>query len=66
MDDVTLTGIGMWILTMISAVVVLGAFYIGKFTNGLPIELATFFGIMLAATEVLAVLLVKKFFKIQD
>ena len=66
MDDVTLTGIGMWVLTTISAIVVFLAFLLGKFTNGLPVEFATLLGTLLAASEVLAILLVKKYFKIEN
>lgn len=63
MDDVTLKGVGFWLLTVLEAIVVFIAFMLGKWSNGLSPEFATLIGTILIATQVLLVLFIRKYFK---
>lgn len=66
MDNVVFKGIGIWLLAIIESIVVFLAFMLGQVTNGLPIEIAFFIGTLLASSQVLIVLIVKHYFKIED
>lgn len=64
MDDITFKGVGIWLLSIIEAIVIFLAFMLGKATNGLPVEVAIFIGSILASSNILIVLIIKRYFKI--
>ena len=64
MDDTDLQGYGYWLLTVIEALMVFIAFWLGHLVNGLAIELFTMLSVMIGASQVLIFKLVKKYFKI--
>ena len=66
MDDITLKGLGMYLIAIVSAFMVFGVFFIGHSVNGIPVELAAMFASMLGATEVFIILIIKHFCKIQE
>ncbi|KKK48419.1 hypothetical protein LCGC14_3145290, partial [marine sediment metagenome] len=53
-----------YLIAVLSAIVVFGAFLIGHSVNGIPAELAIMLGLILGSTETLLVLLIRHFFKI--
>ncbi|GAH00775.1 unnamed protein product [marine sediment metagenome] len=65
MDDVTLKGIGMYLIAILEALVVFIGFMLGKITNGFPIEFAVLVGSLLMSTQILIVLIINKYFKIE-
>jgi len=64
MSDVIMKKIGMYICMIIDAGMVLLAWYLSKFVNGLPAEIFTFLGIVIAGAGVLAKYLVQYYFKL--
>jgi len=66
MDDITLKGLGFYLIAVLSAIMVFGVFFIGHSVNGIPVELAAMFASILGATEIFLVLVIKKFCKIED
>ena len=66
MNIIILKGIGIYLLAIIESVVIFLAFMLGKWTNGLDIELAIFIGSLLSATQVLIILIIKYFFKLDE
>ena len=66
MDDVTLKGLGLYLIAIVSAIMVFGVFFIGHAVNGISAELAIMLAAILAATEGFMVFLIKKFCKIQE
>lgn len=64
MDNVVMKGVGLYLIAVLSAIVVFGAFLIGHSVNGIPAELAIMLGLILGSTETLLVLLIRHFFKI--
>lgn len=65
-DQVIFKGIGFYLLTVISAIVVFIAFMLGKVSNGFPAEFSILLGAILTATEILVILIIKRKFKIED
>lgn len=65
-DQVVFKGIGIYLLALVSAVVVFVAFLLGKLSNGFPIEFAVFVGAIISATQILVVLIIKRYFKIEE
>ncbi len=66
MDDITLNGLGLYLMAIVSSFMVFGVFFIGQAVNGISIELATMLASMLGTTEIFLVLIIKKFCKIVD
>lgn len=65
-DQVIFKGIGFYLLTVVSAIVVFIAFMLGKVSNGFPAEISVLLGAILTATEILIILIIKRKFKIED
>ena len=66
MDDVTLKGVGIYLIAILESIIVFVGFLLGKFTNGFPVEFAVFIGSLLMSTQVLIVLIINKYFKIES
>ena len=66
MEDVIIKGIGCWLLLIIQALFVFIAYMIGHFVNTIPAEFAVMVGTMLGASQVLAFLIIKHYFKIVE
>ena len=66
MDDITLRGLGLYLIAIVSAIIVFGVFFIGHAVNGIPLEFAAMLASILGATEIFLVLVIKKFCKIVD
>lgn len=65
MAEVIMKSFGLYLLMVLESIVVFLAFMLGKWTNGLPAELAIMIGSILAATQVLLVVIIKWYFKIE-
>ena len=66
MDDVTLKGLGLYLIAILSSIIALGAFFIGHAVNGIAPEIAVMLGSILGSTEIFIVLIIKHFFKITE
>jgi len=66
MDDITLKGLGFYLIAVLSAIMVFGVFFIGHSVNGICLELAAMLASILGATEIFLVFIIKKFCKIVD
>ena len=64
MTDVMMKKIGMYINMVLDAGFVLLAWYLSKFVNGMPVELFTFLGIVIAGGAALAKYAVQYYFKL--
>ncbi len=64
MEAIVLSKIGTYVLMLIEAIFVYAAFFIGHSVNGIPAELAVLLGSALVATDILAIFLVKHYFKV--
>lgn len=63
MDDLIMKKIGVYICMVIDAGLILLAWYLSKFVDGMPAEMFTFLGIVIAGAGVLIKYLVQRFFK---
>ena len=66
MDDVLMKGIGLWLLAIIEAFFIFGAYLIGHFVNTIPAEFAVMVASMLGSSQVLVFLIVRYYFKITE
>ena len=66
MDDITLKGLGLYLIAILSSIMVFSVFFIGHSVNGIPIEFAAMLASILGATEIFLVLVIKRFCKIID
>lgn len=66
MDDVIMKGVGAWLLIIVEAIMVFIAFWMGHLVNGLPPELFTLVSTVIAASQILVFLIIKKIFGITE
>lgn len=66
MEDVILRGVGIWLLSILEAIIVFLSFCIGHSLNGISPELAVLFASILGSTQILLVLIITKIFKIKE
>ncbi len=64
MSDVMMKKIGMYICMVLDAGFVLLAWYLAKYVDGIPLELFTFLGIVIAGGAALAKYAVQYYFKL--
>ena len=66
MDDISMKGIGIWLLAVVEAIMVFLAYLVGHFINHIPAELAVFIASILGSSQVLVFLIIKNYFKITE
>jgi len=66
MEAITMKNIGIWLLALLESIIVFCAFWLGKITDGLDPAFGILIGSVLSASQVLIVLLIRKYFKVDE